>query len=244
MEFEVWSKTDVGLKRELNEDSILVDEKLGLFVVADGMGGHEGGEVASSLAVKTCQEVIKSNDHQEGISPQNLIRRAFEEASHRIHHKSHVESPELMGMGTTMVVGLLVQDQLYIGNVGDSRAYLYKEPFLWQISEDHSLVNDQIRAGVIREEDADSVSGKNVITRSVGFEKHVEPDIFVRKVEDNEVVLLCSDGFSGLVPDKDIIKLLNENPPPKVVSKGIQAAKKAGGDDNISIVLVRFRQPR
>lgn len=240
MKFNAWAKTDVGLKRSSNEDSILIDEKLGLFIVADGMGGHEGGEVASSIAVKTAKDVIQNKNYQKGISTENLIRRAFDEASQRIFHKSHVESPELMGMGTTMILALLKGDRLYFGNVGDSRAYLFRRPCLWQISEDHSLVNEQIKAGVIREEDSENVVGKNVITRSVGFEKNVEPDVFVRTVQPGENILLCSDGLSGMVPDPQMAQLLNDTTAAKVVPKAIQAAKKGGGDDNISVIFIQF----
>lgn len=240
MKFNAWAKTDVGLKRSSNEDSILIDEKLGLFIVADGMGGHEGGEVASSIAVKTAKDVIQNQNYQKNITTENLIRRAFDEASQRIFHKSHVESPELMGMGTTMILALLKGDRLYFGNVGDSRAYLYRKPKLWQISEDHSLVNEQIKAGVIQEEDSENVVGKNVITRSVGFEKNVQPDVFVRTVRPNENILLCSDGLSGMVPDRQIAQLLADTPPAKVVPKAIQAAKKGGGDDNISVIFIQF----
>lgn len=240
MKFNAWAKTDVGLKRSSNEDSILIDEKLGLFIVADGMGGHEGGEVASSIAVKTAKDVIQNQNYQKNISTENLIRRAFDEASQRIFHKSHVESPELMGMGTTMILALLKGDRLYFGNVGDSRAYLYRKPKLWQISEDHSLVNEQIKAGVIQEEDSENVVGKNVITRSVGFEKNVQPDVFVRSVQPGENILLCSDGLSGMVPDRQIAQLLADTAPAKVVPKAIQAAKKGGGDDNISVIFIQF----
>ncbi|MCH2534461.1 MAG: Stp1/IreP family PP2C-type Ser/Thr phosphatase [Bdellovibrionales bacterium] len=240
MKFNAWAKTDVGLKRSSNEDSILIDEKLGLFIVADGMGGHEGGEVASSIAVKTAKDIIQNQNYQKNITTENLIRRAFDEASQRIFHKSHVESPELMGMGTTMILALLKGDRLYFGNVGDSRAYLFRKPKLWQISEDHSLVNEQIKAGVIKEEDSENVVGKNVITRSVGFEKNVQPDVFVRTVQPNENILLCSDGLSGMVPDRQMAQLLADTPPAKVVPKAIQAAKKGGGDDNISVIFIQF----
>lgn len=240
MDFKVWAQTDVGLKREANEDSILVDESLGLFVVADGMGGHEGGEVASDIAVKTAQELVK-NKYQFGkISPENLLRKIYEVASARIFRKGNVENPELMGMGTTMVMGLFHNGHLYIGNVGDSRCYLFTDNKFWQLTADHSLVHEQIRAGLIREEDAETVAGKNVITKSVGFEEEVEPDIIVREVKKGELYLFCSDGLTGMVTDTKLCETLKEMKPSKAIDQCITLAKKGGGDDNISVVLVKF----
>lgn len=241
MNFEVWGQTDVGLRRSLNEDSILIDRELGLFIVADGMGGHEGGEVASNIAVHTVQEIVRSY-HVIGreISPESLIRKCYSEASARIFHRGHVQNPELMGMGTTMVMGLIRNNQLFIGNVGDSRCYMFKEGNMWQLTEDHSLVNEQIRAGVIQPEEAEHVSGKNVITRSVGFERIVEPDVLSREMAPGEMYFLCSDGLTGMATDQQLLGLLNNHKPAEFVSKGIEAAKAGGGDDNISVLLIKI----
>ncbi|MBC85788.1 MAG: protein phosphatase [Bdellovibrionaceae bacterium] len=241
MGFEVWGQTDVGLKRKLNEDSILIDKDLGLFIVADGMGGHEGGEVASNIAVNTCQEIINSYKILKSkISPTNLIRECYSTATRKIFQKGQVESKELMGMGTTMVMGMIVNGKFYIGNVGDSRCYLYRDNHLWQLTEDHSLVNEQIRAGIITEDEQHLVSGKNVITRSVGFEENVDVDVFHRRVEDGEIYLLCSDGLCGMVDDSVIEDILITKEPEKVVGACVEAAKQAGGDDNISVIVVRI----
>src|SRR5690606_23714663 len=134
-------------------DAILVDHDLNLFIVADGMGGHKGGEVASALAVETVQEAINKRKNEPKLSRRKVLAEAYREASSRIHHKSTFESPELMGMGTTMVLFWEHRGRIYIGNVGDSRAYLYSPPSLWQLTEDHSLINEQVRAGVISEEE-------------------------------------------------------------------------------------------
>lgn len=240
MQIRAWGETDVGLKRENNQDSILVDENLGLFVVADGMGGHRGGEVASAMAVETLfEEIARHKANLSAESPRDALDKAFRRACHRIYKKSTEDSPELMGMGTTLVVAYLPQgDRLYIANVGDSRAYLLHSDKMWQITEDHSLVNEQIRAGVIKEEDLPFVTGKNVITRSVGFEQDVQVDIFDRKLRPGERVLLCSDGLSGLVDDQKIMSIGKSNASGLFVKKCIDAAKKAGGDDNISVILI------
>ena len=169
MKFEVWAQTDVGLKRDINQDAILVDHDLNLFIVADGMGGHKGGEVASALAVETVQDVVSKKVNEAKVAPRKVLSDAYREASSRIHHKSTYDSPDLMGMGTTMVLLWEHKGRIYVANVGDSRAYLFSPPSLWQLTEDHSLINEQVRAGVISEEEAPHVIGRNVITRSVGF---------------------------------------------------------------------------
>ncbi|MCB0349845.1 MAG: Stp1/IreP family PP2C-type Ser/Thr phosphatase [Bdellovibrionales bacterium] len=242
MVFEVWGQTDVGLKREINQDSILVDENISLFIVADGMGGHKGGEVASAMAVESVQEIVEQQLNVAGpVSPRDILKNAYREASKRIYTKSTRENPELMGMGTTMVLALEHKNKLYIANVGDSRAYLFKDNNLWQITEDHSLINEQIRAGILQAEDPEAMVGRNVITRSVGFEEEVNVDIVERMVEPGELFLLCSDGLCGLVSNELIAELCRKNSPAEIVSKGIEAAKAAGGDDNISVIVFKAK---
>jgi serine/threonine protein phosphatase PrpC len=239
MRFEVWAQTDVGLKRDINQDAILVDHDLHLYIVADGMGGHKGGEVASALAVEAVREVIARRSSDPKISARKVLNEAYREASSRIHHKSTVENPELMGMGTTMVLIWVYRNRLYIGNVGDSRAYLWSAPHLWQLTEDHSLINEQVRAGVITEEEAPHVVGRNVITRSVGFEKDVTVDVLERDLAPGDVYLLCSDGLSGLVTPDALHNLVQSTPIEDLVAKCIKEAKAAGGDDNISVIVIR-----
>lgn len=239
MKFDVAALTDVGLKREINQDSVLVDHDLGLFVVADGMGGHRGGEVASALAVETILDFLRERVADLRQSPKKILIEAYREASARIHHKSTYESPELMGMGTTMVLMLVLNDRAYIANVGDSRCYLYRTPLLWQVTEDHSLINEQIKAGVILEEEAGHVIGRNVITRSVGFEREVIADIIERQIEPDDMFLLCSDGLSGMVTNERIADLCKKGSLKDVASKCVAEAKRNGGDDNVSVILVR-----
>jgi len=242
-EIDAWGQTDKGLKRENNQDSFTLEEDLGLFVLADGMGGHSGGEVASKLAVDTVVEVVREgiSDANTPVELRDLLKTAFREASHRIFDKSIAEPVELKGMGTTLVVAMQKNDILLVANVGDSRAYLICSPYMWQITEDHSLVNEQIRAGLLREEDADRSGGKSVITRSVGFEREAECDIVERKLEFGDQVLLCSDGLSGLVPDEDIAKICKKTPPDQVVGRCIEEAKKRGGDDNVTVLFLMVR---
>jgi serine/threonine protein phosphatase PrpC len=245
MDFDVWGQTDVGLKRDNNQDSILVDKKLQLFVVADGMGGHRGGEVASALAVETMQEVFEEElGRAKSFNPRELLKKAYRESSRRIYVKSTRETPDLMGMGTTMVSAFGFKGRIYVGNVGDSRAYLYRDDNLWQLTEDHSLINEQIRHGVVDPNNPESFVGRNVITRSVGFEEIVDVDVIEREVSDGEVYLLCSDGLSGLVSNEKIAEILRNYDPVDAVAKCIQEAKNNGGDDNISVIIFEAQAPK
>ncbi|MCS6837214.1 MAG: protein phosphatase 2C domain-containing protein [Bdellovibrionaceae bacterium] len=234
MEVKAWCSTHKGLRRETNQDSYLVNDVLSLYIVADGMGGHSGGEIASQLAVVTAQDVIQKGLHSATLV-RDLIQQAYQKASQVIFESAHREGERLAGMGTTMVMVLIWKDVVYIGNVGDSRAYLFRKPHLWQITEDHSFINEQARAGI----DVKNLPiGKNVITRSVGFEKEVVADILERTAQPGDNYLLCSDGLSGLVSDERLATILNTVPPDKVVSTCIQEALDAGGIDNITVMYI------
>lgn len=241
MKFDSWYLTDKGLRRDSNQDSFLVNKELGLFIVADGMGGHMGGEVASSMAVETVEEMMLQPEAVKK-SPREMILQSYEEASKRIFDKAANERPELAGMGTTMVMAYIRNRHLYIGNVGDSRCYLFKRPNLWQITEDHSLINEQLRAGVMSEEQVRQFVGRNVITRSVGYERDCYPDIIEREIYPGEMFLMCSDGLSGLVDDNRISEILNQNTPDKIVKACVEQALANGGDDNVTVMLLHFHE--
>lgn len=246
MTLDVWCQTDVGLRRESNQDSYLFDQELGLYMVADGMGGHRGGEVASRLAVETVHEVVRKGLTQAGsrkIHPRTLMASAYEEASHRIYDKSQDPASDLHGMGTTLVAALFFDGVLYIANVGDSRAYLFKDKKLWQLTEDHSWINEQLRAGLISETDMARNASKNVITRSVGFEQDVQVDIIERQIQVEEIFLMCSDGLSGLVTDERIAEICLSSKPSEVVSICVNEAKRNGGDDNVTAMII-YARPR
>lgn len=237
MKLNVWGQTDVGLKREINQDTVMVDKELGLYLVADGMGGHSGGEVASAMAVETVQEIVKDRVEENPKMSLSVLGDAYKEASRRIFYRAENEK-ELAGMGTTMVGFWHRNKDIYIANVGDSRLYLYRDGMLWQLTEDHSLIHEQVKAGVISEEEAPHVVGRNVITRSIGFEREVDVDTLVREISPGDIYILCSDGLSGLVTDQKIAELCKNRKPGEVVSESISLAKNNGGDDNISVVLV------
>lgn len=232
--------TDKGLRRDSNQDSCLVDKEHSFFVVADGMGGHSGGEVASSLAVISVEEVMKEPEAMER-SPREVILKAYEMASHRIYDKAANESPELVGMGTTMVLAYLRGNSIYVANVGDSRCYMFRKPNLWQITEDHSLINEQVRAGLITEEQAGAMVGRNVITRSVGYEREVHPDVIERQVQAGEIYLLCSDGLTSMVPDERISEILNNHPPERAAKLCVEQALANGGDDNVTVLILHIQ---
>jgi protein phosphatase len=233
---QCWCKTDTGLRRESNQDSFLIEEDLGLFVVADGMGGHSGGEVASKLAVETMADVLKVSGPTLG--PRDQLALAYAESSRRIFDKAAYERPEYIGMGTTMVSLLLRDNSFFIGNVGDSRCYLFRKPQLWQLTEDHSLVNEQLRSGLITEEQHRTMGGRNVITRSVGYEREVSVDILERPVTKGDIFLLCSDGLSGLVLDGKISEILTKAPIELAAERCVEKALDNGGDDNVTVMII------
>lgn len=240
VKIEAWFLTDKGLRRETNQDSCLADKERGFFVVADGMGGHSGGEVASSIAVETVQEIFTSPKAKE-TSPREILVKAYETASQRIFDRAANENPELAGMGTTMVLAYVRGTSIYVANVGDSRCYLFRKPNLWQVTEDHSLINEQVRAGLLTDEQARAMIGRNVITRSVGYERDVHPDVLERQLHPGEMYLLCSDGLSGMVSDDKIAEILNTTPAEKAARSCIDQALANGGDDNVTVLVLQIQ---
>ncbi len=245
--------SDVGRKRDHNEDSFLIDQELNLFVVADGMGGHAGGGTASRLAVKTIETELRKvrdrkddNPFRSPLDPSDLdnplpefLRGTVETACRSIYQAAQ-EDPRLAGMGTT-VTALLVHthnEYAYIAHVGDSRAYLIRGEVIQQISEDHSLVNEQIKAGMISKEEAKQSRYKNIITRSVGFEEEVQVDVMGLKIEKGDTFVICCDGLSNLAEDKEIQEIAGHSLPQEATQKLIDLANSRGGDDNITVVVI------
>lgn len=242
-------QTDVGRKRNHNEDSFLVDEELQLFVVADGMGGHQGGGTASRLAVETIDRELKnardSRDNPFGVkatlqhSPlPEVVRAAVEKACFNIFTAAQ-EDTALQGMGTTVIALVVKDENAYFGHVGDSRAYLVRGDLIQQISEDHSLVNEQIKAGMITPEEAKHSRYKNIITRSVGFEQEVQVDVMGLVTEPGDTFVLCSDGLANMLEDKELLEVILATPLEQAPAKLIALANERGGDDNITVIVVR-----
>ena len=238
MNCKVYSTTHVGKKRESNQDSLLINEGLNLYAVADGMGGHKGGEVASALAVKILESSIKGEIESKQFVPETALVTAFQKAASKVYEKSRENQMELAGMGTTLVSGLFRKNKAFLANVGDSRGYLFRTPHLWRITEDHSVVNEQLKRGLISEEQAFLLEDTNIITRSIGFVPDVEVDVFERELRSKDIFLFCSDGLSSMVSDEKMSEILRNHPPEKLTEQLLQKALDAGGDDNVSIIVI------
>ncbi|RLB59568.1 MAG: Stp1/IreP family PP2C-type Ser/Thr phosphatase [Deltaproteobacteria bacterium] len=244
-----WLRTDVGRKREINEDFSLAESNLGLYMVADGMGGHAGGDTASRMAVKIVrQHVLQARrnggvfqsvfSHQEPEPVLKMLDRAVRDASARIYELSS-RRPELEGMGTTATLLLVHGLTGYVAHVGDSRLYRLRNQQLDLLTDDHSLVNEQVKAGFLTKEEAAHSRFSNIITRSVGFESEVTPDVFTTELQVGDIFLLCSDGLNGMIPDEEISGILSSCPPSGAAATLVAAANRAGGDDNITAVMLR-----
>ena len=243
------ARTDVGRKREHNEDSFLVNEDLGLYVVCDGMGGHAGGETASRLAVQTIERELLSarlrgEDPFGSKAPlpesplAGALREAVEGACAAVFRTSKA-NPELNGMGTTCISLLVCETKALVGHVGDSRAYLVRDGDVYQLSDDHSLVNEQVRAGLLTPDEAKHSRLKNIITRSVGFEEDVLVDVLGVETRPGDKFLLCSDGLANLVENDEIRDALLRDDLADVPRALIDLANARGGDDNITVVAVQ-----
>ncbi len=250
MRIKSFGISDVGKRREKNEDSFLANDDLGLYTVADGMGGHLGGDIASQLAAQTIEEVVKGLESdpdmtlKEGVrlkqgEYQAYLRYALKLSSRRIYEKAHDEK-DLSGMGTTTVSLLFRNSKVYIANVGDSRAYRIRNDEISQITKDHSLVGEQMRAGILTEEEARASRLKNIITRSVGFQEEVEADIDIRVVRKGDRYLLCSDGLSNMMDDDEIRHVVITNSLEDACKRLVDVANERGGEDNITVVLAEI----
>ncbi|MDP2304588.1 MAG: Stp1/IreP family PP2C-type Ser/Thr phosphatase [Myxococcota bacterium] len=240
--------TDVGVKRTNNEDNYLINDELNLFVVCDGMGGHAGGEFASAIAVNTVEEVLSDLEtspeieaaREEGAVEvmRERLRYAIRLAGKRIFEKANAE-PEYRGMGTTCLVLLVDGSNAFVAHVGDSRGYIVREGRIEQLTEDHSLVNERIRAGLLTPEQARHHKLKNIITRSLGYTEDVEIDIQVRALRRGDRFLLCSDGLSNLVEPAELGEAVRSMNPQEAARHLVQLACARGGDDNITAVITR-----
>ena len=215
--------TDPGRRRRRNEDSYVIDPPL--FAVADGMGGAQAGEVASKLAAGAVKE--------HGADVESLVQ----EANRRVHQRS-LEDPNTSGMGTTLTVAAVEDGVVSIGHVGDSRAYLVRDGNLEQLTEDHSLVGELMRTGKLSAEEAETHPQRSMITRALGTDPNVDVDIFSVEPRDGDLFLLCSDGLTSMVDDREILRLVGEKRGDldDLVKALIKAANKGGGEDNITVI--------
>ena len=249
MRLEATAWTDPGPVRENNEDAFLVDLDGGLFVVADGMGGHAAGEVASALAVEVVSEImlgihdpdetallIATDDGNDVV--RERLRYGMNQASLQIRKKA-IEEPLYAGMGTTLVVLLIQEDVAYLSHVGDSRIYLFRDDTLIRLTRDHTVVQQEIDAGRLTPELARIVPHKNILTQSVGYHGPVEPDTCCRVIKPGDVFVLCSDGLTDPIDDAGLAQILREKDCDELAEYLVQRALEDGTQDNTTVVVVQ-----
>jgi len=249
---QVAGETNVGRKRNHNEDSFTVIEEENLYLVADGMGGHASGEVASQLAIETIRNFFQATgEDPDATWPYKMDKaRKYEEnrlitgiklANLRIFEAAQAE-PKYRGMGTTIVATFLVPDGLYVAHVGDSRIYRIRDGVIEQMTEDHSLLNDYMKMKKLTPEEIERFPHKNVIVRALGMKETVKVDTRFEAPKPGDIFLLCSDGLSGMLSDEEMNTLVGKHGADLSVcaSKLVESANNAGGVDNITVVLIRF----
>jgi PPM family protein phosphatase len=241
VQLAVAARTDIGRMRAGNEDNFHADanEYRGLFIVADGMGGHAAGEVASEMAVQIiARELAGVRDLRDGAVTET-VTRALKLANSAIFQRT-IQEVDKQGMGTTASVLLLGQNRYFIGQVGDSRVYLLRDGALRQITKDHSYVQEQVDAGYLTPEQARYHPYSNVITRCVGASDNVEPDTYAGEVRTGDVYLVASDGLTGMVDDRRLQQvLMTRTSPARIVDMLVQEANGRGGLDNITAIVVQ-----
>jgi serine/threonine protein phosphatase PrpC/CRP-like cAMP-binding protein len=242
-----WSRTDVGRKRKHNEDSCFADDAMGLYIVADGMGGHAAGEVASAQAVKSIREalaegkpVLESFSRAPTLEAREHVAQLMEKAILRACADIHalaVSDLGKRGMGTTVVALLVAGKKAVVGHVGDSRVYLYRSGRAHQLTEDHTIIQEQLKRGLITKEQVPTAGNKNVITRAVGLQPSVAVDTLVTDVLHGDLFLLCSDGLHGYLHDDELAQLLAQELP-KLPDLLVDLANQRGGKDNVTAVCI------
>ena len=235
---KTFSITDVGMVRQVNQDYVYTtDNPLGplpnLFVVADGMGGHQAGDYASKYTVEVLRRELKQSEEED---VEKALISAIKTANREIIKKAS-QDPHLKGMGTTVVVATIVNQMMYFANVGDSRLYLINQG-ITQLTKDHSLVEEMVRLGGIKPEEAKSHPDKNIITRAIGAKAEVDVDFYEHRLKRGDIILMCTDGLSNMVEDEELFHIVQGGR--DIVEAGtslVEAAKENGGTDNIGLVL-------
>ncbi len=240
----VAAKSDIGRQRLENQDTYcfkILNDYIAYGIVCDGMGGAKGGKIASSMAVETISEILDQffDTENEPYQITSLLRRAIRVANDKIYQLAQQDS-ELQGMGTTLVIAIMIRNDLYISNVGDSRAYLFFGDAIQQISVDHSAVQELVAQGKITQDEAKSHPRKNIITRALGVDSVVEFDYFTYNFLPKDRVLLCSDGLSNYCSDEVLLSIVNKpSTLTKTVESLIEYANEQGGQDNITALLIQ-----
>jgi len=239
---KAFSITDIGERRKINQDYVFCqNDNIGnlpnLFIVADGMGGHNAGDYASRFCVEYFTDRIKQSKLS---SPVAMIEASVKETNEILRSKA-LEQSELEGMGTTFVVATIIDKILYVANIGDSRLYVIGKEEIRQVTEDHSLVEAMVKQGELNPEEAKVHPNKNIITRALGANDTVEPDFFEVNLEDEDIVLMCSDGLTNMLEDETIAQIIRENQDDlKTAAETlVRCANENGGKDNIAIIIIK-----
>lgn len=239
----VYAKTDIGKTRQMNQDFYYISQKnedMCLCILADGMGGYNGGEIASSLATNSAKEYIEENfdkiEHKEK-EVMNLIKYAMEYANKVVLEKSK-ENEELEQMGTTLEICIIYNGKAYIGHIGDSRIYRIRKNIIRRITTDHSYVEKLVKDGTITREEAFYHPKKNMLMKALGCNEAIEPDIMVKEFLQNDIILMCSDGLTNMLTEEAIYNIVQEEPK-TACEKLVKKANENGGYDNISVILIK-----
>ena len=238
-----FASSDIGKAREINQDYYSIpkpEDSLQLFILADGMGGYNGGEIASSLATTSAKSYIENNfekieHNKEAIL--ELIKNAIEYANMVVFEKSKQE-PNLEGMGTTLDICFIYNNKVYVGHVGDSRIYRIRGEIIRKLTKDHSYVQQLVEDGKITREEAEHHPKKNMLLKALGCTSMVEPDLRARNIEAGDILLMCSDGLTNMVEEKEIYRVVRENPE-TATQVLVELANVAGGYDNITVVIIK-----
>lgn len=234
-------KTDPGMVRDNNEDSIMLRPDLGLAVLADGMGGHQAGEVASAMAIDLVKQFFENASQRSGVLNYNdIVSDSIMLANSAIFELSRNKA-DCAGMGSTVVVTYFDGEKVYVGHVGDSRLYRYRDGELHQVTEDHSLVQELVSRGLLSKEEAIESTNKNLVTRALGIEESVQIDVAEEKWQPGDIYLLCSDGLNDVLRDDVISDILESNKDnlETALDSLIETVNSNGGPDNVSVILIQ-----
>lgn len=240
---KAYAKSDTGKVREMNQDCYYISTSLDevqLYILADGMGGYNGGEIASSLAVQTAKNYIENNFKDVPKDKESIIQlvgSSIEYANMVVYEKAK-DNPELQGMGTTIEVALIYNNKVYIGHVGDSRIYRIRKEFIRKLTQDHSYVQKLVKDGTITKEQAAHHPQKNMLMKALGCNAFVEPDVMIKGFLKDDILIMCSDGLSNLVSQETIYEMASKNIE-QATKDLVQLANDRGGYDNITVVVIK-----
>lgn len=236
--------TDRGLVREINEDSYRIIPESSqtpcVFIIADGMGGHNCGEIASRMAVDFIGDCVEQNMSQL-CSSKNMSSevRGMVENANRAVFESSIARPEANGMGTTLTMAVVIGGRVTVAHVGDSRLYVLHNGVMRQITEDHSYIGELVKKGSLTREEAERHPRKNVITRAIGSSPELEVDMLDIEVENEDILLLCTDGLTNMISEDEIYSVIKDSEPETACAELIETAKKRGGEDNITVIVIK-----